>query len=94
MPEMSTENDDRETDPSRMEGLKMQYVAIVETDSSRSFHGPYNSPEDAVEWMGALYPDRKKGLVEILHKPQPVPSTHPDQTTIEDHIDAVHDHIG
>jgi len=76
-----------------MERLNMEYVAIVESERSRSFHGPFDTPMEAALWMNAIYPDREKAMVEILHKPQKVSSTNSDQTTISDHIDDIHDHV-
>jgi len=72
----------------------MQYVAIVESERNRSFHGPFTTAELAVKWVNVCYPNAVKAMVEKLGKPTPGwDIVHPDQTTLDDQINSVHDHV-
>jgi hypothetical protein len=81
-----------------MEGLMMKgpFVAIVETVGSRSYHGPFATSEKASLWIDLHYPHAKKSMIERLGAPKPGwdDTIDPNQTTLDDHITDIHDHVG
>lgn len=95
MRKVHTENGDREAHTSRVEGMTMSdhryFIIEVEIQGVRSFMGPFPSLVTA-----RTYADEhvNRTMIHILRAPDPLAKIDPNQTTIEEHIDAVHDHVG
>ena len=72
----------------------VQYIGIIENEGIRVYRGPFATVEDASNYINEEYPDRERGLIEKLHRPVSFSRTiHPNQTTIGDLIEDIHDHV-
>ena len=71
--------------------MNNSFIIEAEIEGVRSFYGPFSDLVSARKYVDEHQSANKK-MVHILHTPLPVPL--PNQTTIEEHIDAVHDHVG
>lgn len=71
--------------------MKDYYILEVEIEGVRSFIGPFPSMDTA-----RFYADEhvNRTLLHVLHAPHPLPKVDPAQTTIDEQIDSVHDHVG
>lgn len=79
----------------------MVYVVEVEYEddnsgSYRELTGPFSSRELAKLYVERNYGAKftRKTMVRDLHAPLEVTHIHPNQTTIQDHIGDIHDHVG
>ena len=76
-----------------MERVKGPFIVELEKDGVRTFYGPFTDSKHAVEFVG-YHSGAERKLIQKLVKPLPlIPHIYPDQTTISDHIDDIHDHI-